>query len=67
MKEGHVMMFLGEAVAQVDNPWHYPIGQKHAAILFLRQKEDSAPDWSKAAAELESRGWSAIKLGKPVQ
>jgi hypothetical protein len=64
VKESDVVMFVGEAVAQADNSLHYPTGQKHAAILFLRQETGSAPDWARATTELERRGWSDVSLAK---
>lgn len=64
MKDSDVMLFLGEAVAEAENSLHYPAGQKHAAIVFLRQESGSAPDWPRAAAELERKGWSDVNLAK---
>ena len=58
------MLFLGEAVSQAENTLHCPAGERHAAIVFLRQESGSTPDCSRAVAELEGRGWSDVNLAK---
>jgi hypothetical protein len=64
VKDADVMLFLGEAVTLAENSLHYPAGQRHAAIVFLRQESGSAPDWSRAVAELEGRGWFDVNLSE---
>src|SRR4029077_18004937 len=64
MKEREVIIFLGEATAQAGNSLSYPVGQRHAALLFMRQEHGTSPDWPQAKAELERKGWSDVDLAK---
>lgn len=57
-----VILFLGTATAGEDNSHGYPLGEKHAVLLFLRQVKGSAPSWSKATEGLEQKGWSNVSL-----
>jgi hypothetical protein len=64
VKERDVVIFLGEATAQAGNSLSYPVGQRHAALLFMRQEHGTSPDWPRAKAELERKGWSEVNLAK---
>jgi len=59
-----IILFLGTATADEDNPHGYSAGEKHAVLLFLRQDKGSAPNWSNAEDELEKKGWSDIVLSE---
>ncbi len=64
MKDREVLIFRGEATAEPGNPLNYPAGRRHAALLFMRQERGTSPDWSRAATELETRGWSDVALAE---
>jgi hypothetical protein len=59
-----IILFLGTATANEDNPHGYSAGEKHAVLLFLRQDKGSAPNWSKAKTSLGEKGWSDIVLSE---
>ena len=58
-----IHIFLGEARARPDN-LSYPPGQKHAVLIMLKQPRTSVPEWRKAEAFAESKGWYEVRLSK---
>lgn len=57
-----IILFLGTAAAGERNSQGYPVGEKHAVLLFLRQVKGAAPNWQKSAEALEQKGWSDVNL-----
>lgn len=57
-----VAFFLGEGRAGVENGLGYPVGEKHALILFLRQGKGAEPNFEAAKREMEKRGWKEVVL-----
>ena len=57
-----VNMFFGTAAAMAGNEHSYPAGERHALLVFLRQLNDTEPDWSLAESVVTNKGWFDVQL-----
>ena len=64
MNDSDVTVFQAVAVATPDTPPGYHAGEAHAVLIFLRESSGASPDAEKAAAEMEKRGWSDVKISE---
>ena len=55
-------MFQGDATSRSQDVTGYPVGEKHALIVFLKQPEGSDHDWAAAEAIVAAAYWSNITL-----
>ena len=62
--EYEIRTFIGIACANEGNVQNYPIGEKHAFNLFLRQARNSEPDFNCAEEIISESNWSEIELRK---
>lgn len=44
------------------NEHSYPVGERHALLVFSRQPEGTEPDWLAAEAIVTSKGWFDVQL-----
>jgi hypothetical protein len=57
-------LFLGIAEVSEGNQLGYPIGERHALVVFSRQPEGSEPDWNLAKSHMQRCGWSDVEFEK---
>ena len=60
MSEVHV--FTGSAASLSEERTGYPIGERHALLVFLRQAVDSEHDWATAEALVAAESWGDVSL-----
>ena len=59
-----INLFLGIAAVAKGNELDYPIGERHAFLVFSRQPGGSEPDWNLAESHVQRAGWSDIEFEK---
>ena len=64
MDNMRVRIFLGLANADKGNIQNYPVGERHAFILYMLQEVDEEPNWQAAEDFLAKSHWSNIELTK---
>ena len=57
-----MFVFLAKATAAAGNTLNYPLGQRHAALLFVRQEPGTSLDWARAEIAFQAKGWSDVAL-----
>lgn len=62
--EYEIRTFIGIACASKGNAQNYPIGEKHAFNLFLRQPKNSEADFDSAEKIISESNWAEIELRK---
>ena len=59
-----IHLFLGTAAAGSKSDQGYPVGERHAILVFLRQPTNTEPDWKRATSLVEDSGWTNVDLQK---
>jgi hypothetical protein len=59
-----IHLFLGIASAGQNSKLGYPVGERHAILVFFRQPANTEPDWEQAKSYVEGAGWSKVDLQK---
>ena len=62
--EYEIRTFIGIACASEGNAQNYPVGEKHAFNLFLRQPKNSEADFNSAEEIISESNWVEIELRK---
>jgi hypothetical protein len=57
-----VNLFFGTAAAMAGNQHSYPVGERHALLVFSRQPKGTEPDWLAAESIVTSKGWLDVQL-----
>lgn len=57
-----IHIFLGKG--RVDENWHYPVGEMHAFIFYLRQTKGSELDWFTAEQKIAESGIHQVEFSK---
>jgi hypothetical protein len=59
-----IVLFEAVATAAPANLSNYPTGEKHALIIFARQRAGSEADFSAACAIAEQYGWLDVTISR---
>ena len=59
-----IHLFFGIASAGQNSKLGYPVGERHAILVFLRQPANTEPDWEQARSYVEGAGWNRVDLQK---
>jgi hypothetical protein len=62
--EYEIRTFIGTAHAGEGNAQNYPVGEKHAFNLFLRQPREAEADFDCAEKIISESSWVSIELRK---
>jgi hypothetical protein len=57
-----VHLFNASAVATATSTGRYQSGDRHAVLVFLRQREGTDHDWEIAEGQLNYAGWTQVKF-----
>ncbi len=59
-----IHLFFGIASAGQNSELGYPVGERHAILVFLRQPANTEPYWEQAKSYVEGEGWKKVDLQK---
>ena len=59
-----VHMFLAKASALSGNESAYPVGERHAMLVFICQEKGTDHDWGRAEAAINDALWENIEFSK---
>ena len=62
--ENEVHIFLAKAIAEDGNDLGYPVGEKHAMMLYLSQGKGTAHDWETAEKIINESSWNNVEFSK---
>ena len=57
-----IQLFLGIGAASEGNQFGYPVGERHALLIFSREVAGSETNWSSAKTHAREGGWFDLDL-----
>lgn len=57
-----VHVFIGSAAAGPTNHFSFPVGERHAILVFSLQEEGIDFDWNEAMRLATARGWNDVDI-----